>query len=52
VLEEEGVIVSAGAAYGMSADRYLRMSFAASDEAIEQGILRVGAVARRMLEGE
>lgn len=51
VLEEEGVIVSAGAAYGASADRYLRMSFAASDDAIEQGIARIGAVARRIRAG-
>jgi len=48
LLEEEGVIVSAGVAYGRSAHRYIRMSFAARDEAIEQGILRIGALAQRM----
>ena len=48
VLDEEGVIISAGSAYGRSARRYIRLSFAASEDAIEQGILRIGALADRM----
>jgi aspartate aminotransferase len=46
LLDEEGVVVSAGQSYGQSAKRFVRLSFAASDTVIEEGIRRLGEFAR------
>lgn len=40
-LEEAGVVVSAGGAYGPSAAQFLRLSFATSDAAIVEGFDRI-----------
>ena len=48
LLEEEGVVVGSGTAYGASSHRYIRISFATDDATIEQGIARIGALAERM----
>ena len=41
-LADRGVLLRAGSEYGPSGEGYLRMSFAASDEDIREGIRRIG----------
>ncbi len=48
LLEEEGVVVGSGAAYGASCHRYIRLSFATDDDTINEGIARIGNLALRM----
>ncbi len=48
LLEEQGVVVSSGQAYGQSASRFIRLSFATSDRVIEQGIRRIGEFGRSL----
>ena len=48
LLEERGVVVSAGKSYGQSAHRYIRLSFATSDQIIEMGINHIGSLAEEI----
>lgn len=48
LLDEQGVVISAGQSYGASARRFIRLSFAASDAVIEEGIRRIGELARAL----
>jgi aspartate/methionine/tyrosine aminotransferase len=41
LLESEGVVVTPGSAYGASTRQYLRMSFAASESQIREGVARM-----------
>lgn len=42
LLNEEQVIVTPGSAFGKSGEHHFRLSFATSDEIIEEGIARIG----------
>jgi aspartate/methionine/tyrosine aminotransferase len=48
LLEEKGVVVSAGKAYGQSSKRFIRLSFATNDLVIEGGITRIGELANQI----
>jgi aspartate/methionine/tyrosine aminotransferase len=48
LLEEKGVVVSAGKAYGQSSRRFIRLSFATNDLVIEGGITRIGELASQI----
>ena len=48
LLDERGVVVSAGKSYGQSANRYIRLSFATSDRIIEIGINQIGSLAEEI----
>ena len=49
LLERERVIVVPGNAFGEGSSRYVRLSFATSDENIKKGIARIGAYMKRKL---
>ncbi len=49
LLDEARVVVTAGSAFGM--EGYIRISYANSLEAIQEGVRRIGMVAKMLLEG-
>ena len=48
LLEEKGVVISAGKAYGQSSRRFIRLSFATNDLVIAGGITRIGELANQI----
>ncbi len=48
LIEEEKVVVIPGAAFGPGGEGFLRISFAAEPEAIEEGLRRLGRFLRRL----
>jgi aspartate/methionine/tyrosine aminotransferase len=50
-LEEEGVIVGPGETFGPGTDAYLRTSCSESEDAIREGLRRLGRACRKMRAG-
>ena len=50
-MQDEGVIVLAGAALGAGGEGFFRISFITSPERIAEAAVRCGRVLRRMVDG-
>ncbi|WP_393970815.1 pyridoxal phosphate-dependent aminotransferase [Oxyplasma meridianum] len=47
LLDEEGVVVTPGSAFGEQGEKHLRISFATSDETIREGVERINSYFRK-----